>query len=334
MFFRSSGIGLDIGSKKIKIAKVRNKKDGLYVIDIGSIPTPDGLVEAGNIYDPERLGEEIGVLVRNMNIKGQAVVSAVSGQQVYTRNLVMPQMKLSELKEAVNYQAINFLPISVEDAAIDIFPLRNFEDDEGKKTEIFVVAVRRQQVEALDIVCRIAGLKLVAVEIEPLAIYRVWGRNSYDEVTAFLNIGASRSYFAVFKKNILVFYRSLAFGCSVFYQGVGMSGPQGPTDLDKIEVSQDTQYDYLVRDIIAEVARSIEYYNMQNQDEDEPIERIYMCGGGSRLKGLGESLSSGIGYDVELADPLNHLIVPGKLNPDQLQDLKHDFLVALGLAAR
>lgn len=335
MLHKSSGIGLDIGSKKIKIARVRNKKDGLYVDDFGSIPTPAGLVEAGNIFDPERLGEEIGGMTKNMNIKGQAVVSAVSGQQVYTRNLVMPRMKLSELKEAVSFQAISFLPIPVEEAAMDIFPLRDFEDEEGKKTEIFFVAVRRQQVEALDEVCKIAGLKLVAVEVEPLAIYRVLGREDQSQVTAFLNIGASRSYFSVFKKNILVFYRSLAFGCSAFYQGMGLSCGDSPIDLDSIQVSQDSQYDYLVRDVIAEVARSVEYYNMQNQDEeDEPVEKIFLCGGGSRLKGLDTSLAVGIGRDVELANPLSKVILPVHVTAQQERDLKHDFLVALGLAAR
>ncbi len=334
MFKKSSGIGLDIGSKKIKIARVSRKKEGMYVTDFDSLNTPAGLVEAGNIYDPERLGEEIGTLVKNMNIKGQAVVSAVSGQQVYTRNLVMPRMKLSELKEAVRYQAISFLPIPVEEAALDIFPLRDFEDQEGKKTEIFFVAVRRQQVELLDTTCAVAGLKLVAVEIEPLAIHRVLNLDDQAQVTACLNIGASRSYFSVFKNNILVFYRSLAFGCSAFYQGMGLACEDN-IDPISIDISDNSQYDYLVRDVIAEVARSVEYYNMQNQeDEDDPVQKIYLCGGGSRLKGIDTSLSLGIGCAVEIANPLAQLHLPDDLSPEQRQDLQHDFPVALGLAAR
>lgn len=333
LFNKSPGIGLDIGSKKIKVARVKNSKQGIKLVGFDSIPTPPGTVETGNILDPARLGEELGQLVEKLKIKHQKVVSAVAGQQVYTRNIVMPRMSLEELKEAVSFQAINFLPIPVEDASIDIFPLRELEDDEGKKTELFFVAVRRQQVENLDTVCNFAGLNLVAVEIEPMAINRVLGRNNPAEVSAYLNIGASSSNFSVFKKNILVFYRSMSFGSSAFYEGIGLNA--GDINPEKIEFGQGNQYDYLTRDIIDDVTRSVEYYNMQNRGEAEQrVEKIWLCGGGSRFKGLDSSLAAGSGLEVEIANPLSELILPYELSEEQERDLKHDFLIALGLAAR
>lgn len=335
LFNKSPGIGLDIGSKKIKVARVKNTKQGIQVVSFDSIPTPAGTVEAGNIMDPARLGEELGYMVGKLKIKHNKVVSAVAGQQVYTRNIVMPRMKLEELKEAVSFQAINFLPIPVEEAVIDIFPLRDFEDNEGKKTEIFFVAVRRQQVENLDMVCDIAGLNLVAVEIEPLAMNRVLGRNNPDEVSAYLNIGASRSNFSVFKKNVLVFYRSMSFGCSAFYEGLGIKSMDTGINPEEIEFGQGNKYDYLTRDIIDDVTRSVEYYNLQNNRmSEELVEKVWLCGGGSRFKGLDRSLALGSGLQVEIADPLSELILPDKLSDEQKRDLKHEYLIALGLAAR
>ncbi|MEN6349747.1 MAG: pilus assembly protein PilM, partial [Syntrophomonas sp.] len=165
MFNRAAAIGLDIGSKKIKLVRVRKTQENWQIVKFGSMLTPAGLVEAGNIFDPEKLGREMITLVDQLGFKGQKVISAVSGQQVYIRTLVMPRMSLKETKEAAVYQAATFLPVPVEEAAIDIFPLRDFEDDEGKQREIFFVAVPRIQVENLETTCRMAGLKLVAVEI-------------------------------------------------------------------------------------------------------------------------------------------------------------------------
>jgi type IV pilus assembly protein PilM len=323
---------LDIGSKKIKIARVKNTKQGIQVVWFDSMDTPPGMVEAGNIVDPAGLGAELGELVSKLKIKHNKVVSAVSGQQVYTRNIVMPQMKLDELKEAISFQAINFLPIPVEEAAIDIFPLRDFEDEEGKKTEVFFVAVRRQQVENLDMVCGIAGLNLVAVEIEPLAMNRVLGRNNPEEISAYLNIGGSRSYFSVFKDNILVSYRSLAFGCAAFYASMEMNSPNG--SIEDIQFGQGSQFDYLTRDIIDDVTRSVEYYNLQKGRTEERIEKIWLCGAGARFNGLDANLAAGCGLEVEIADPLHALILPDKLSIEQESDLKYDYLIALGLAAR
>lgn len=329
MFNKAPGIGLDIGSKKIKLARVKKVNNGLQVVKYGSLITPLGTVEAGNIFEPERVGEALGELVADLNLKGKSVISAVSGTQVYTRNLIMPRMKLEELKQTVTFEASTFLPIPIEEAAMDIFPLRNFEDEEGKKTEIFFVAVRRQQVENLQIVCQIAGLKLAAVEIEPLAVNRLLKEGNDYGVRAYLHIGASRSYYSVFREQVLIYHRYLSFGCSAFFEG---KNPDNNDEMiETINIKGDEQYNFLVRDIIAEVSRSIEYYTMQNEDK---IEKILICGGGSRLHGLDEAIAANVNYPVETADNLPLLTLPGGINDRDNIELKHEFTVALGLAAR
>lgn len=333
LFNRLPGIGLDIGEKRIKLARVKERNGSLQILTFGSIPTPTGAVEAGIVFDPERLGEELKVLVRDLHLKGKRVVSAVAGGQVYIRNLVMPRMKLKEMKEAVQYQAMKFLPIPVEEAAMDIFPLRDFEDEEGPKTEVFFVAVRKQQVENLEAACSIAGLKLAAVEIEPMAIYRVLGKGD-EEVVAFLKMGSSRSYFAGFKKGVLVFYRSLSFGTSAFFQTQGLSDGYGHNVGDEINVNADNRYDYLVGDIISEVKRSLEYYDTQVETGEKRIAKFFLCGGGVAIKGLDYRLAEGLDVEVEVADIMPRLILPHAISELQKKEIQHDFMVALGLAAR
>lgn len=327
MFNRLPGIGLDIGDQTIKIARVKRKRDGLLLIKHSSMLTPVETVDAGIIHDPERLGKEMKGFVRDLNLNGKQVVSAVTGQQVYTRNLILPSMKLCELKEAVYYQAMKFLPIPVEEAAIDICPLREFEDEEGKKTEVFFVAIRRHQVENLDIACKFAGLKLAVVEIEPLALYRVLGGN-LESVLAFLEIGSFRSYLAVFKGVTLVFYRSLPFSSSALYQFYGKGG------FKEHEVSEYKQYDYVLEDIISETKRSVEYYKLGDETGNERIDRFLLCGEGSAIRGLDYRLTEGLGCKVEVADILPRLILPSDISEVEKRELKHEFTVTLGLAAR
>jgi type IV pilus assembly protein PilM len=197
------------------------------------------------------------------------------------------------------------------------------------------VAVRRQQVEILYAACQMAGLKLAAVEIEPLALLRVLGQDyRQQDLMALLHIGASRSHFSVFNNGILVFYRFLSFGCAPFFRGLGDAVPNDNINMGYIELNQDSEYDFLVRDMIAEVSRSIEYFNMQSGGKIGAVETILLCGGGTRIKGLNISLEEGLGLGVVVVNPLENII----LNPDTTDadknKLKHDFAVALGLAAR
>ena len=331
MFNRLPGIGIDIGSKRIKLAWVKRKRDGLQIVKYGSIPTPTDAVDLGVIADPEKLGDELGVLVRDLKLKGKRVVSAVGGQQVYIRNLIMPSMKLNELKEAVYYQATNFLPIPIEEASTDIFPLRNFEDEEGKKTEVFFLAVRRQQVKNLEIACQVAGLKLAAVEIEPLSIYRVLGRENASTI-ALIAMSSSRSYFTVFKRGIPVFYRSLSSGRYAFLKTLEINNEtNGSEEIDVTD--NNNQYDNLVREIISEVSASVDFYEAQKEMEDEMIEKFLLCGTGA-VKGLDIRLTAGLGREVEVANILNRLLLPWNMSETEKHELQYDFPVALGLAAR
>ncbi|MDD2586385.1 MAG: type IV pilus assembly protein PilM [Syntrophomonadaceae bacterium] len=328
MFKNMSGIGLDIGSKKIKLVQVKQTKGGLQVVTYGSLATPYGAVETGNILEVEQVGETLAALVDKLNLQGKRVISAVSGPQVYTRNLIMPRMKLKELKAAVTYEATTFLPIPVAQAAIDVFPLRSFEDGEGKKVEIFFVAVRRQQVENLHKVCRIARLKLVTVEIEPLALNRVLQEDYKAETKAYLYIGAARSYFSVFCNQVLIYHRYLACGSSAFYPGGTF---EEPSALKPRENSNNEKHNLFTKDIIAEVSRSTQYYTLENDDR---IEEILLCGGGAKLEGLAEAIATKTNCQVKVADVLKRFILPGGANGSDKHALDHDFLVALGLASR
>jgi Tfp pilus assembly PilM family ATPase len=149
-------------------------------------------------------------------------------------------------------------------------------------------------------VCNIAGLNLVAVEIEPLAMNRVLRKLYPEDVNAYLNIGGTRSFFSVFKNDVLVFYRSLAFGISAFYAALEMSFPNGAVRWEDIQFGQGSQYDYLTRDLIDDVTRSVEYYNLQKNKTEERIEKIWLCGAGARFKGLDASLASGSGWKSRL----------------------------------
>jgi len=323
------GIGLEIGDKTIKIARLRKTREGFALADYGSIPTPPGAVEAGFVNDPARLGEFLGQLVRDLGLRNKSVVSAVAGPQVYTRSLIMPRMKPEEQRAAIRYEATTFLPIPVDEASIDISPLTFFEDGEGKKVDLFFVAVRKQQVANLGLACKIAGLKLAAVEIEPLALHRLL-KHDDSRVQAFVNIGSSRSTFSVFDGEALKLYRHMSFGfCSFIPAEPGENEEVTRIDETEIGVSGDCQY--LLRDSITELNRSIEYYHMQNPNE---IKTLMLCGGGARVKGLEPVLAEGIKLSVTKADILHRIKVPAAISDSVRQELRHDFAVALGLAAR
>ncbi len=322
----ADGIGLDIGSMKIKIARVRKKRGGFEVITFGSRETPQGVIEGGIIKDPDTLGESIADLVSELGLRNRAAVTAVTGPQVYTRIISMPSLRLNELRKAVRYEATAFLPIPAEQTAMDIFPLREYQDHEGSKVEIFFVAVRRSQVEKIRTACHLGKLKLQAIEIEPLALQRLFLNKNSAGSQAILNIGASRSCFSVHQEGILVFNRNFSISNSGYQPGPAFHYSKTSS---LFSTCRDTEQ--VIEDIVNEVARSSEYFRMQHKSE---LSKIFIAGGGTRISGLDKAIASTAVCKVEVGDVLARVSLSGQVGTGDLDELKHDFAVAVGQAVR
>ena len=170
MLFQATGTGLDIGSKKIKLARVKKAKKGLELMDFASMPTPNGVIEQGKIIAPIELGKAISQLVNETSWKGQKVISALSSQEIFFDNFILPRMNRRESRKVALYQSSSFLPFPLDEAAFDIFFLREIDNSEGRKREVFFAAAQGLQVEHLKKV-HPGGLPTV-VEIPALALKR------------------------------------------------------------------------------------------------------------------------------------------------------------------
>ncbi len=323
------GIGLAVGVTQATIARGKQSKGKLQVAGFGSIPVPAGTADAGLISDPAKLGQALGELVGRMNLKGKQVVSSLGGPQVFIRNIVLPRMKINELKEAAIFEATTFLPIPVEEAAIDVYPVRHFEDEDGKQTELFFVAVRRPQVENLRVACEVAGLDLVAVELDPIALHRAMGGADGDGPQAYLYMGNTRSFICVMKNGALIFQRYFSSGTSAISQALD---PEQDPHQVLFEVDMESSHQYLVRDLITQASRSLEYFRVQFNDELQTP--LVLCGTGARIRGLDKTLSETLDHNVVTGDVSARLLFSSKLPESERQDLNYDYLISLGLAAR
>jgi type IV pilus assembly protein PilM len=85
--------------------------------------------------------------------------------------------------------------------------------------------------------------------------------------------------------------------------------------------------------VVAEIQRSFEFYLASAGDE--PIERLYLSGGGSRMKGLCQVLASHLKLAVEPLDPFRRTDIPEQLFAvDYVHDMGPMVAVAAGLALR
>ena len=88
-------------------------------------------------------------------------------------------------------------------------------------------------------------------------------------------------------------------------------------------------------ELAEEIGRSIEYY--AGRAPGSQVAKIYLAGGGARLKGMDQFLQSQLGIPVEIADPLKYLdtsALENVYNDQLLGEMSPVLTVAIGLALR
>jgi len=80
-------------------------------------------------------------------------------------------------------------------------------------------------------------------------------------------------------------------------------------------------------EFVAEIRRSIDYFKSRGGDVDQ----IELCGGGSKLKGLGQFLEKSVGVACDAYDPMRRLNVNAKkVTAEFVDDHRQEFAVAVG----
>ncbi len=87
--------------------------------------------------------------------------------------------------------------------------------------------------------------------------------------------------------------------------------------------------------VAMEIQKTFDFYRATTDEDELSVEKILISGGGSKLVGLAEDLSSRLELPVEVLDPFRQIKVDTrKFDPDYLSEIMPEMAVAVGLAIR
>lgn len=144
--------------------------------------------------------------------QGTAVVVALGFQHVLIRRLLFPQMPMKRLRALVERDGHRYIPFYQEGACFDLVRLET-EADPGQM-EILLVAVPARVIQPILEACRSSGLRLAALDIDLMAMYRVVSaaRPEGDKalaVEAVVEAGSQAVRIGLFEQGVLMAGRGI-----------------------------------------------------------------------------------------------------------------------------
>ncbi len=356
-------VGLDIGTQSVKLVAFEKKRTRWILKDFRVQTFPLGEEGEPSRYE-DWLAENLRSLVAQIGLGGCRVSNTLSGTQVALRKLVFPAMPLEEIKEAARWQGKTAFPFPLDEAILDAYSLGPIKKNEEAKQEVLVAAAQRNLINQRLALLQASNLRPSCLTLIPMGLKRSYLLSSSrvtEESVALLDIGAQTTTIAMVQKDELVFSREVGLGGMDFTQAViDLSRDLKPgfplevPDAEKIKFQHGVQVmrfphprkrstikaspsaalhrsmSPVLERLLLEIDRSFSYF--KTQVEEASIDRIFLSGGGSLLKGLPEAIRKTFNLPVEQYNLLNTLEVDTGVDRKLLEASIPFLTIAIGVA--
>ncbi len=349
MFKRNNGkkglVGLDIGSSSVKAVELAGKSNALSLVNLGFEGLQPDTVVDGQIMELNDVSHVIAGIFRDGQFKNERVVAGVSGSGVIVKNIIVPQMTREELEESIDWHAEEHIPFEISDVSLDYQVVGSGSDS----LHVLMAACKRDFIANIRQAIQLAGKQPAVIDVDAFALqncYEVNYQPADSLVVALLNVGAATMNINIVKGVRSVFTRDVSVGgnqyTSLLQKELGLTyeqaeavkrGGDAPTHLESVDVDGVLE---TVSDMLAlEISKTFDFYRATADDGEAAVQKIYVSGGGSKLRGLSEYLSNRFEIPVEPLDPFRRIKVDARrFDPDYMREVVPEMAVAVGLALR
>jgi type IV pilus assembly protein PilM len=338
-------IGLDIGCSSIKLVELREDKKGYKLQNLAISPLPSEAIVDGALMDSVTIIDAIRDVIANSKTKARDVVTSVSGHSVIVKKISLPFMTEAELEESIQWEAERYIPFDINDVNID-FQIFGAAPENPEVMDVVLVAAKKDMINDYVSIIMEAGLNPVIIDIDSFALENMLAINydiAKEETVAIVNVGASVANINIVKNNISAFTRDIFKGGNQITEEIQRQLHVDHEEAEKIKVGSkvDLTSQSVIEDVLktaseslaVEIGNSLDFF--QSTTTYEKIGKLYLSGGGSKIKDFDIILQQQIGIPVEVVNPFKKINYSGRnFDLEYLREIGPIMAVGVGLASR
>lgn len=333
-------LSIEIGVQTTKMVEIDFKKAKPHVYNCVSFETPDGAVEDGFIRNREILSVAMKEAMVSNGIRNTNVVFTMSSTKIANREVVVPLVPDNKVKGIVDANASEYFPVDIDQYVVTYSVLERIKAE--KNMRLLVLAAPNQLIESYYEFAKMMSFDIVALDyIGNSSIQILNSQVGTSGTTLSVQLNESNTLINISKGDVLVLQRTVPYGTSAVVDATLNCGEFGVSDrkeawdklvsttiinakLDEGGIddsalsymqSNDDSYaqqlrvmkakeditdtlNYLINNVI----RVIDYYTAKFPDNK--IDKINLCGAGSRISGIDTLFRNEMFLEVDTMDNL------------------------------
>ena len=309
-FLTMSSVGFDISDHSIKFVELKKTSKGLFLGKFGKQKIPKGVLELGKIKDTKKLIKILNDLRHKYNLN--LIRVSLPEEQVYIFNIILPKIKNKEIRNTIELQLEDHIPISANESVFDY----NIISEQDDKYNIQVVVLSREVIESYLDIFKQSGLTPVSFELEAQASSRAVIPEGDQGTYMIVDFGDTLTGVSVVSQGIVSFNSTIDIGGSLLTEMVQKGLKIDFDEAEKLKkkyglkknLDNKELFPILLSSVSVlrdEINKHYVYWHThkdENGKDKKKIDKIILCGGNSNLIGLSDYLSTSIRTSVRIAD--------------------------------
>jgi type IV pilus assembly protein PilM len=328
-------IGLDIGSNCVKAVEFTLGGQDLVLTGYGQAE----MVSEGSKAD--------AVVQACRGFHTKRVVSSVSGKSVIVRFLNIPKTPDDNLMNVIRVEADKYIPFDVAEVSLDAQRMPD-AGAEGTDMRVLLVAVKRAMIDEQVQLLQGVGLQPEIVDVDSFALGNAFELRSRmspqveegEKTVALVDVGANKTNVSIMRGNVPFFIREIYLGGDDLTTAISKRLGIELHSAENLKREPGENADQLreaamssIEDLGNEIHLSLDYFENQF---DKPVDEVFLSGGASRLKFLGEAFEKIFEKRTRSWDPTENLRIDegGGVDQMKLRENASQMAIAVGLGAR
>lgn len=254
---------LDIGTNSMRIVQLfGDEKHGWTLSKFAYVPITAQTSDTSTDIGRKRFGEAIMGAVNQSGIKTKNVAVGLPASKTFTSVVETDTLPDKELMKSFKYEMDKYVPMPLSEAKADYILLGPSPNDPAK-TEILVSSVAKDYVETLMETIERAGLNIIAMEPEPLAMSRALAIPGAMDATMIVDFGEKSTDIVIVYKDKPRLVRSIPGGFHSFVQtlatGLNVKEDQSRQFILKFGLAEDQ----IEGQVFKVLGRSLETYALE-----------------------------------------------------------------------
>ena len=340
---RASPIGVDVGSRSVKLVQFNADRTRVWEAARWDLTADKAARDAER---DDQVVEAIRRAREGRGFRGRAAVLCLGAGDLFVQNIRVSQVNGPELDRVVCAEAAGRLPFASDEAEIRFLEAADVRQGDLVRREVILMASHRPVVERTLAVAERAGLRPLAIDVEPNALLRCYARQfrrdeDQQQRLMLVNVGAATTTVVISRGPAAMFVKYIDVGGRHMDEAVARQLKMPPADAAALRRHNgDRRADQRDPEIARSVAESVRpvldrlanelslcvrYYSVTFRGQ--PLSRVVL-GGGEASQSLVDWLAERLGAPCELGNPLRSYQTPA------LPGRMGQWDVAAGLALR